>query len=120
MYHNDSLRFMINGHYTEELWLTKGVKQGLHYFYKSYSHLIAQSPGCNLSPLLFAIFLNNLGQELNSSNLGIDLGNTNISAIFFADDIVLIGSVSKALDSLMKITQTYFFHHRLHISQIKT
>ena len=28
MYKNNSLRFMINGHYTDQLWLSKGVKQG--------------------------------------------------------------------------------------------
>ena len=28
MYTNDSLRFLINGHYTEQLYLTQGVKQG--------------------------------------------------------------------------------------------
>lgn len=29
MYCNDSLRFLINGKYTEELFLTQGVKQGI-------------------------------------------------------------------------------------------
>ena len=28
MYSNDSLKFLLNGHYTEELFLTQGVKQG--------------------------------------------------------------------------------------------
>ena len=28
MYMNDSIRFLINGNYTNELWLTQGVKQG--------------------------------------------------------------------------------------------
>ena len=28
MYRNDSLRFLVNGKYTEELYLTQGVKQG--------------------------------------------------------------------------------------------
>ena len=28
MYRNDSLRFLINGKYSDELWLTQGVKQG--------------------------------------------------------------------------------------------
>ena len=28
MYCNDSLRFLINGKYTDQLWLTQGVKQG--------------------------------------------------------------------------------------------
>ena len=28
MYKNDSVRFNINGRYSDELWLTRGVKQG--------------------------------------------------------------------------------------------
>ena len=28
MYHNDQIKFLINGHYTESIFLTQGVKQG--------------------------------------------------------------------------------------------
>ena len=28
MYKNDSLKFLINGHYSDEIFLTQGVKQG--------------------------------------------------------------------------------------------
>merc|ERR1719427_1098610 len=103
MYRNDSVRFLINGHYTDQLFLTKGVKQG-----------------CNLSPLLFALFMNSLGNELNSTGRGIDLGNTNISALFFADDLVLVGKSRSDLDELMKITRNYCANHRLGISEKKS
>ena len=29
MYRNDNIRFLINGHYTDPIWLTTGVKQGM-------------------------------------------------------------------------------------------
>ena len=29
MYKNDSLRFLINGQYSDQLWLSQGVKQGM-------------------------------------------------------------------------------------------
>ena len=76
--------------------------------------------GCNLSPLLFSLFINNLGQELNSSGLGIDLGETNISCISFADDLVLIGSSKQSLDILLSKTRTFFHTHHLSISQKKS
>ena len=76
--------------------------------------------GCNLSPLLFSLFINNLGQELNSSGLGIDLGETNISCISFADDLVLIGSSKHNLDILLSKTRTFFHTHHLSISQKKS
>lgn len=29
MYRNDNVRFLINGHYSDAIWLTTGVKQGM-------------------------------------------------------------------------------------------
>ena len=58
--------------------------------------------------------------ELNASGLGIDLGHTNISSIFFADDIILIGRSKDALDKLMGITQQFFSNHRLELSESKS
>ena len=61
-----------------------------------------------MSPLLFSLFISNLGHELNSTGLGINLcDNVNISAIFFADDIVVIGKDSDALEVLMFKTHKY-------------
>ena len=31
MYTNDSLRFVINGKYSREIFLSRGVKQGIHH-----------------------------------------------------------------------------------------
>ena len=54
------------------------------------------------------------------SGNGIDLNTLNISAIFFADDIVLIGQTSAKLDRLMNITRNYFFNHKLELSLKKS
>ena len=64
--------------------------------------------------------MNNLGNKLNSTGRGIDLGNTNISALFFADDLVLVGKSRNDLEELMKITRTYCADHRLGISSKKS
>ena len=76
--------------------------------------------GCNLSPLLFSLFINSLGKELNSTNLGITLGSVTISGIFFADDLVIVGKTQQALDTLVRMTMTYFSNHRLDISETKS
>ena len=76
--------------------------------------------GCNLSPLLFSLFLSSLGKELNSTNLGITLGTVNISGIFFADDLVIVGKSQEALDTLVGITLAYFSNHKLNISESKS
>ena len=76
--------------------------------------------GCNLSPLLFALFLNDLGLILNSSGLGIDLENVNIASLFFADDVVIIAMSEEALGVLMNKCTLFFKHHRLEISTKKS
>ena len=76
--------------------------------------------GCNLSPILFAIFLNELGKQLNSTEYGIMIGAIIICAILFADDLVIIGKNSRALEKLMVIVQEYFKDHQLCISENKS
>ena len=76
--------------------------------------------GCNLSPLLFSLFLSSLGRELNATNLGITLENVNISGLFFADDLVLVGKSPEALSTLVGITMAYFSTHRLGVSEQKS
>ena len=44
----------------------------------------------------------------------------NISALFFADDIVVIGKNMKALDKLLSIARRFFSIHRLKISETKS
>ena len=76
--------------------------------------------GCNLSPLLFSLFISNLGPQLNNKGFGIDLESLNIGAIFFADDIVVIGRSERALNDLMEITRRFFSTHHLELSEKKS
>ena len=73
-----------------------------------------------MSPLLFSIFISSLGPLLNGLCLGIDLQGFNISAIFFADDLVIIGKSREALDKLMDKARRYFTGHKLDISESKS
>ena len=82
--------------------------------------LIITRLGCNLSPLLFSIFIDRLGDELNGKDYGLPLGNLLVGGIFFADDMILIGKNKKCLDQLMNIIRTYFFTHRLQLSEEKS
>ena len=74
------------------------------------------SAGCNLSPLLFCIYISDLGYYLNSSGLGIALGMIIICAILFADDLLLIGRTEDALKQLMRMTWDYLEYHMVDIS----
>ena len=52
--------------------------------------------------------------------MGLDLGSTNISAIFFADDIIILGKSTAALSALMDITRIFFSNHKLELSEKKS
>ena len=52
--------------------------------------------------------------------MGISLGANNISSIFFADDLVLVGSSKEALKELVDITTNFFHTHRLELSEKKS
>ena len=59
--------------------------------------------GCVLSPILFAIYMADLGWSLSNANLGVEIGDVRLPGMFFADDIVLWGTqvqLQKMLDIL--------------------
>ena len=78
LYFNDSVRVNVNGAFTESIFFDLGVKQG-----------------CSLSPLLFAIYIDDLVRSRHRGRLGIEIGKEVISVITFADDIMCIAKESK-------------------------
>ena len=73
MYYNDCVQVRLGNGLSAPLWFTKGVKQG-----------------CVLSPLLFALYLSGLGRVLHSMKEGVNFSGVVVSALIFADDLVLI------------------------------
>jgi hypothetical protein len=70
----------INGKHTNWFDINHGVRQG-----------------DSLSTTLFAIYINDLAQELNNLKCGIDFNESHISTLFYADDIVLISNNAENL-----------------------
>ena len=73
MYYNDSVQIQLGDKLSSQVWFTRGVKQG-----------------CCLSPFLFALYISGLGEVLQDTKLGIELGAEILTGLFFADDLVLI------------------------------
>ena len=75
MYYNDNIQLNLMGGLPPLIWFTKGVKQG-----------------CSLSPLLFELYISGLGNVLQDTDLGVQLGTEIITTLFFEDDLTCVSS----------------------------
>ena len=84
MYTNTEASVKLNGSLTGWFQCASGVKQG-----------------DNLSPTLFALFNNDLAQELNDLNSGIKIAETHICCLLYADDITLISQTENGIQQML-------------------
>ena len=75
--------------------------------------------GCVLSPILFALYLADLGRILETSRLGVRLNTLVCPGMFFADDMVLCGDTAN-MHALLKIVKDYSLRNKLEFSGEKS
>ncbi len=76
--------------------------------------------GCGISPTLFAIYVNDLAQEINSLKNGIQIGEENISILLFADDIALISDSEEKVQAMLTQLHKWCRKWRLNLNMDKT
>ena len=112
LYSNPKARVILNDYKTDYFDCPIGVKQG----------------DC-LSPTLFAIFINDLADEIKESGLGVSINIDNnenideyslINILLYADDIVLFASNEVELQSMLSIVETWCEKWRLEVNISKT
>ena len=92
-----------NGHYSDQFEVHNGVKQG----------------GV-LSPILFAIYIDELLIKLKKSSLGCYIGDTFIGALGYADDITLISPSVKGLNEMIKNCESFAEQYYITFNERKT
>ena len=85
------------------------MTNGLSHYFPS---LVGLKQGCNLSPALFNIFINDLIENLPTFDSCPKLGSLSLNCLFYADDLVLIAKsredLQKLIDSLYEYSNKWF------------
>ena len=103
LYTGDSLVCTVNGVSTGQVYPQRGLRQG-----------------CSLSPLLFALYISEIGKDLSTSTLGFPLGGMTVSVLCFADDIVLFAKKADGLRHLIGMVKAICDKLKLEISISKS
>ena len=103
LYTGDSLVSFVDGISTRPIHPKRGLRQG-----------------CSLSPLLFALYISDLGSAISASSEGFMLGGVTFSGLLFADDIVLVSRSLQGLESLVSLVQKICSQLRLLINPKKS
>jgi len=103
LYRDVKYTVRVNGHLTPWFGASRGVKQG-----------------CLISPLLFSLYVNDLAESIKDLNCGVDIGDSNLSILLYADDIVLIAPTEDELQTMLNHVDSWCFKWRLSINENKT
>ena len=103
IYGNTSSCVKINDLHTDWFQTTAGVRQG-----------------DNLSPTLFALFINDLAKEIKEMNNGIEIGNMNLSILLYADDIALLADSTENMQKILDTVSKWCRKWRLCINMKKS
>lgn len=76
--------------------------------------------GCNLSPTLFSIYINNLAEDIKRSGLGIDIDDYVLGILLYADDVVLLAPTEECLQHMLDIVDSWCKKWRLLLNPEKT
>ncbi|MES9880684.1 MAG: reverse transcriptase family protein [Sedimenticola sp.] len=77
--------------------------------------------GDNLAPTLFAVYVNDVTNDINNLRLGVPINdNDRISILLYADDIVLIAETADDLQRMLDTMHTWTYRWRLQVNASKT
>ena len=76
--------------------------------------------GCNLSSILFILYLVSLSKKLNEKKIGIQLSGLIISHLLFADDVIVFANNKTDLEQLKEALEEWCERHKMKISPEKS
>ena len=76
--------------------------------------------GCLLSPLLFALFLNDLNTKIREASLGVNVGTETINTLLYADDLILLAENKKDMQLQLDELDKYVKSVKMKVNLDKT
>ena len=76
--------------------------------------------GCVLSPILFALFLNDLSSRIAESSAGVPFGDDTIHTLLYADDLVLLATSPADLQSQLDELHSFTSSVNMEVNMDKT
>jgi hypothetical protein len=85
----------------------------------SFASQIGTRQGCNISPTVFNLYLNDLPELLIDCD-PVTMGSKMVNILMYADDIVLMSKSDHGLQKALNIVHSYFYNWRLSLNLQKT
>ena len=76
--------------------------------------------GCNLSTLLFNLFINDLVERINLTNNGIYIDGETVSALLYADDLILLNPAEQDIQILLNELSDWCNKNKMTINEEKS
>ena len=103
LYSSVSSCVRINGSCTDWFNVTTGLRQG-----------------CNLSPILFNMFINDLALKIKATGKGVKIGDDVIAILLYADDIVLVANDAQELQDMLNILNDWCLLNSVYVNSSKS
>ena len=87
-----------------------------------FSTMLGVKQGGPLSPLLFAIYLEDLVDNIEAAGMGIQAGGNahKVNILLYADDIILVSQSTGELQAMLNMTSQYGIDHEIKFNPTKT
>ncbi|MEW8546453.1 MAG: reverse transcriptase family protein, partial [Candidatus Thiodiazotropha sp.] len=103
LYDNVNCCVRLNGIKTEWFEVTCGLKQG-----------------CNLSTILFNLYINDIVEKIKATNKGIDIDGEKVSILLYADDLILLASSESDLQLMLNELNIWCDDNKMTINEDKS